>query len=47
MFRIEVAVIDLMTARPQSRDNLAVEGCAKAAGDGVGVQNEDSQRRAP
>jgi hypothetical protein len=37
MFRIEVAVVDLMTARPQSGDNLAMEGRAEAAGDGVGI----------
>ena len=46
-FGVEVAIVDLMAARTQSRDDLLTQRRPEARGDWIRVQNKNAQRRAP
>jgi hypothetical protein len=46
-FRVEIAIVDFVAARPQSCDDLGMQRCAEAGTDWIGVQNKDAQRRPP
>jgi hypothetical protein len=46
-FCVEIAIVNLMVAGPQSLDDLAMQRCTIANADWIGVQNKDAQRRAP
>jgi hypothetical protein len=46
-FGIEVTIVDLMSARTQSRDDLPMQRRSEARGDWIRVQNKNAQRRAP
>ena len=46
-FGVEVAIVDLMAARTQSRDDLLTQRRPVARGDWIRVQNKNAQRRAP
>ena len=39
VFCVEIAVINLVPARPQSRDDLAMQPRAEAASDWIGIEN--------
>jgi hypothetical protein len=45
-FGVEVAIVDLMAARTQSRDDLLTQRRPEAPGDWIRVQNKSAQRRA-
>jgi hypothetical protein len=45
-FGVEVAIVDLMAARTQSRDDLLTQRRPEAPGDWIRVQNKNAQRRA-
>ena len=36
-FCVEVAIVNLMPTRPQSRDDLAMQRRAEASDDGIGI----------
>jgi hypothetical protein len=46
-FCVEIAIVNLMVARPQSLDDLAMQRCTVTNADWIGVQNKDAQRRTP
>jgi hypothetical protein len=46
-FGVEVAIVHLMAARTQSRDDLLMQRGPEARDDWIRVQNKNAQRRAP
>ena len=44
MFCVEITVIDLVAARSQSCDDLAMQPRAEAASDWIGIENKNTQR---
>jgi hypothetical protein len=44
MFCVEITVIDLVAARSQSCDDLAMQPRAEAVSDGIGIENKNTQR---
>jgi hypothetical protein len=36
-FSVEIAIVNLMSTRPQSRNDLAMQRRAKASGDWIGI----------
>ena len=46
-FGVEVAIVDLMAARTQSRDDLLMQRRPEARDDWIRVQNKNAQRRPP